>query len=127
MNNEPKISDEECPKFTAVKDLSSGSIPEEKDITRVLTAVVDPEIQVNIVDLGLIYKIHRNTENNSVSVDMTLTSPTCPYAPQLMAQTHAVLMSLPNVTDAKINLVWSPRWDPRVHASEVAQMMLGLI
>jgi len=104
-----------------------GELPTVQEITNVLMAVEDPELHINIIDLGLIYKIDRESPEGRVSIDMTLTTPACPYGPQLLAQTHAVLKRLPNVKDVKINTVWSPRWDPRVHASEVAQMLLGLI
>ena len=102
-------------------------MPTLQEITNVLMAVEDPELHINIVDLGLIYKVDRDAEAGRISVDMTLTSPACPYGPQLLGQTHAILGRLPNVKDVKINTVWSPKWDPRVHASEVAQMLLGLI
>jgi metal-sulfur cluster biosynthetic enzyme len=90
-------------------------------------AVEDPELHINIVDLGLVYKVGRDEPAGRIALDMTLTTPACPYGPQLLAQTHAILSRLPNVKDVKINLVWSPKWDPRQHSSEVAQMLLGLI
>jgi metal-sulfur cluster biosynthetic enzyme len=102
-------------------------IPTLQEITNVLMAVEDPELHINIVDLGLIYKVDRDAAEGRIGVDMTLTSPACPYGPQLLAQTHAVLSRLPNVKNVKVNTVWTPKWDPRVHASEVAQMLLGLI
>lgn len=102
-------------------------LPTAQEITNVLMVVEDPELHINIVDLGLIYKIDRDEEAKRISVDMTLTTPACPYGPQLLAQTHTVLSRLPNVKDVKINTVWSPKWDPRKHSSEVAQMMLGII
>lgn len=102
-------------------------MPTIQEITNVLTAVEDPELHINIVDLGLVYKIDRDTTAGKVTLDMTLTSPACPYGPQLLGQTHAIVGRLPNVKEVKINTVWSPKWDPRVHASEVAQMLLGLI
>lgn len=102
-------------------------MPTLQEITNVLMAVEDPELHINIVDLGLVYKIDRDTEAGRVGVDMTLTSPACPYGPQLLGQTHAIIGRLPGVKEVKINTVWSPKWDPRVHASEVAQMLLGLI
>lgn len=105
----------------------SKELPTLQEITNVLTAVEDPELHINIIDLGLIYKIDRDIEKGKVTVDMTLTSPACPYGPQLLGQTHAMVGRLPNVKEVKINTVWSPKWDPRVHASEVAQMLLGLI
>jgi metal-sulfur cluster biosynthetic enzyme len=102
-------------------------LPTLQEITNVLMAVEDPELHINIVDLGLVYKIDRDATAGKVTIDMTLTSPACPYGPQLLGQTHAIVGRLPNVKEVKINTVWSPKWDPRVHASDVAQMLLGLI
>ncbi|MFN0118401.1 MAG: metal-sulfur cluster assembly factor [Elusimicrobiota bacterium] len=106
---------------------NSKALPSEQEITNVLMAVEDPELHINIVDLGLVYKINRDESIGKISVDMTLTSPACPYGPQLLGQTHTIISRLPNVKEVKINTVWSPKWDPRTHSSEVAQMMLGLI
>ena len=105
----------------------STEFPTKEEITNVLMAVEDPEIHINIVDLGLIYRVDPQPETGRVEVDMTLTSPACPYGPQLLGQTHAILARLPHVKEVKINTVWSPKWDPRVHATEVGQMMMGLI
>jgi metal-sulfur cluster biosynthetic enzyme len=105
----------------------NGELPTDQEITNVLMAVEDPELHINVIDLGLIYKIHRDNDAGRVTIDMTLTTPACPYGPQLLAQTHTIISRLPNVKDVKVNTVWSPKWDPRVHASEVAQMLLGLI
>ncbi|MBV9080284.1 MAG: metal-sulfur cluster assembly factor [Elusimicrobia bacterium] len=102
-------------------------MPTLQEIMNVLMAVEDPELHINVIDLGLIYKIDRDSNAGRIAVDMTLTSPACPYGPQLLGQAHAILARLPNVKEVKINTVWSPKWDPRVHASEVAQMLLGLI
>jgi len=104
-----------------------GKFPTEEEIIRALTAVEDPELHLSIIDLGLVYKIDRNEAEGKISVDMTLTTPACPYGPQLLTQAHGVLKILPQVKEVKINTVWSPHWDPRIHASEAAQMMLGLI
>src|SRR5689334_4442917 len=120
--NEKKLEDAIHARATNPKGL-----PTLQEVTNVLMAVEDPELHINIVDLGLVYKIDRDEKAGKISVDMTLTSPACPYGPQLLGQTHAILGRLPNVKEVKINTVWSPKWDPRVHASEVAQMLLGLI
>ena len=109
------------------KTPSTKSMPTEQEIRNVLMAVEDPELHINIIDLGLIYNIDRQENEGKLFVDMTLTTPACPYGPQLLAQTHSILGRLPNVKEVKINTVWSPKWDPRKHASETAQMMLGLI
>jgi metal-sulfur cluster biosynthetic enzyme len=75
-----------------------------------LRKVKDPELGLNIVDLGLVYEIIV-TENN-IHVDMTLTSPGCPAGPQIMTDAERVLQALPGVGDVEINLVWSPYWTP---------------
>jgi metal-sulfur cluster biosynthetic enzyme len=90
-----------------------------------LRTVVDPELGVNIVDLGLIYGIE--IKESDVDVKMTLTSPACPLGAVIQAQVHQALKKLPWVKEVKVNLVWSPRWDPRLMASEDAKMQLGIL
>src|SRR5438045_7111523 len=75
-----------------------------------LRKVKDPELGLNIVDLGLVYEIVVN--ENNIHVDMTLTSPGCPAGPQIMTDAERVLQALPGVGDVEINLVWSPYWTP---------------
>jgi metal-sulfur cluster biosynthetic enzyme len=89
-----------------------------------LKSVVDPELGVNIVDLGLIYGVDIN--EGKVTVKMTLTSPACPLSGVIQAQVHQALTKLPWVTEPKVELVWSPRWDPKEMASEEAKMQLGI-
>ena len=127
--NQPESNDVAAKLEASLKDSKDNSkeMPTLQEITNVLMAVEDPELHINIVDLGLIYKVDRDTDEGRIGVDMTLTSPACPYGPQLLGQTHAILARLPNVKSVKVNTVWSPKWDPRVHSSEVAQMLLGLI
>lgn len=125
-SNTPPVS-EKLEKSLRDSQANTKELPTLQEITNVLMVVEDPELHINIVDLGLVYKIDRDTEAGKVTVDMTLTSPACPYGPQLLGQTHAIISRLPNVKDVKINTVWTPKWDPRVHASDVAQMLLGLI
>jgi len=72
--------------------------------------VKDPELGLNIVDLGLVYEIVVN--ENNIHVDMTLTSPGCPAGPQIMTDVERALQALPGVGDVEINLVWSPYWTP---------------
>ena len=96
----------------------------EADIKEKLKEVYDPEIQYNIVDLGLIYGAE--VEGETVKVRMTLTSPMCPLGPQIMSAVHHTLAQLPLVKDVKIDLVWTPPWDPRTMASEEAKMHLGI-
>ncbi len=96
----------------------------ENDIKEKLREVYDPEINYNIVDLGLVYGAQ--VEGEKVTVDMTLTSPMCPLGPQIMSSVHSKLLTLPMVKDVKVNLVWSPPWNPRTMASEDAKMHLGI-
>jgi len=75
-----------------------------------LRQVVDPELFVNVIDLGLVYAI--NHEAGKVQVEMTLTSPACPAGPQIIQQSKQVLERLPGVTEAQIKLVMTPPWTP---------------
>jgi len=76
-----------------------------------LRKVKDPELGLNIIDLGLVYEIVVDASNN-IHVDMTLTSPGCPAGPQIMTDVERALQALPGVGDVEINLVWSPYWTP---------------
>jgi metal-sulfur cluster biosynthetic enzyme len=88
-----------------------------------LKTVVDPELGVNIVELGLVYGVDIE-EASKVTVRMTLTSPSCPLGAVIQGQVHQAVVKLPWVKEAKVQLVWSPRWDPRTMASEDAKMEL---
>ena len=76
----------------------------------VLRRVKDPELNLNIVDLGLIYDIR--VEGTTVRVDMSLTSPGCPSGPEIMGEAEQQLRSIPGIGDVEMNLVWSPPWTP---------------
>jgi len=98
----------------------------QEDVVREnLRTVIDPELGISIVDLGLIYGIEIKESN--VEVKMTLTSPACPMGAVIQGQAHQCLKKLPWVNDVNIQLVWSPRWDPRQMASEDARMQLGIL
>ena len=90
--------------------------------------VEDPELQLGLVDLGLIYGIRaeQREEGIHIEIDMTLTSPGCPVGPQLMAAIHRKALETEGVETVHVNLVWTPRWDPRVHASEDALVDMGI-
>lgn len=104
-------------------DLPQGSTLEEHLIAAMRT-VHDPEISVNIYDLGLIYKIDIN-DRNEVFVDMTLTAPACPVAGILPGQVEAAIKSVDGVSDAHVNLVWNPPWD-RERISDEGKLAMGL-
>lgn len=101
-------------------------IPSPEQIREAIKDVIDPEIGINIVDLGLIYDVRPNEETRVVDVDMTLTSPGCPAGPELKSAVWITVKRMNGVKDCEVNLVWTPRWDPSVHASEEAQMFLGI-
>jgi metal-sulfur cluster biosynthetic enzyme len=96
----------------------------ETEIRDALKAVEDPEIGINIVDLGLVYGIA--VQNGTVDVAMTLTTPFCPAGPYITAQVEAVVSSLPGVENVNVELVWSPPWDPRTMCSDEAKDLLGI-
>ena len=86
--------------------------------------IYDPEIPVNIYELGLIYKIDVD-EKNKVNVDMTLTSPNCPVAESLPKEVKENIMKVEGVSDVNLNLVWEPPWD-KDKMSEAAKLELNL-
>ena len=96
----------------------------KEKIIREIKKVYDPEIPVNIYELGLIYKIEIDKKNN-VNVDMTLTTPNCPVADSLPKQVKVYIMNVKGVSDVKLNLVWEPPWD-KSKMSEAAKLELNL-
>lgn len=76
----------------------------------VLRRVKDPELNLNIVDLGLVYDV--NVEGSVVKIDMSLTSPGCPSGPEIMGEAEQQLRTIPGVSDVIVNLIWSPPWTP---------------
>ncbi|MHC4817577.1 MAG: iron-sulfur cluster assembly protein [Planctomycetota bacterium] len=96
----------------------------EKEIVAVLRTCFDPEIPVNIYDLGLIYEVKVNDESHAY-VKMTLTSPACPVAGQLVGEVEAKTNAVEGVKSAEVDLVWEPPWDQSM-LSEAAKLELGL-
>ncbi|MBI4227948.1 MAG: SUF system NifU family Fe-S cluster assembly protein [Candidatus Omnitrophica bacterium] len=90
-----------------------------------LKTVIDPEINMNIVDLGLVYGTEANAQGQ-VRITYSLTSPGCPLGPVIQSQIQAALNAIPWVTQVQCHLVWTPPWDPKTMASEEAKMELGL-
>jgi FeS assembly SUF system protein len=96
----------------------------ENGIVEALRTVYDPEIPVNIYELGLIYDVDLQ-EGGAVHVKMTLTSPACPVAGSLPGEVQMKIESVPGVTSAEIELVWDPVWNPSM-MSEAARLQLGM-
>ena len=88
---------------------TSGPISEDQ-VRLALRRVKDPELNLNILDLGLIYEIRLTGAD--VTVDMSLTSPGCPSGPEIMTEAEQQLKALPGVATVTMNLVWSPPWTP---------------
>jgi metal-sulfur cluster biosynthetic enzyme len=100
------------------------------DVRNALKKVVDPEIHINVVDLGIIYGVDIRPDGkgkHAVTVKATLTTPACPYGPALLSQMHAEITVLPEVSDVDIDLVWNPPWNPRTMASPEAKTMMGFL
>lgn len=96
-----------------------------ENIKKALQPVVDPEIGISVVDLGLIREVQVSPEG-VVTVRMTLTSPFCPEGPAIVQEVEHTLRHLPGVKEAAVELVWNPPWDPRTEASEEVKAMLGI-
>ena len=97
----------------------------ENKIVDMLKTIYDPEIPVDIFELGLIYEV-RIDENQHVEIDMTLTSPNCPVAETLPKEVEDKVASVENVKSAKVNIVFEPPWDKDM-MSEEAKLELGFL
>lgn len=113
-DDHPKIGDVD-------KDITAELQPK---VVEVIKTVFDPEIPVDIYELGLIYDIQADTDRN-VLVKMTLTSPACPSAQQIPSEVRYKVKSIPGVTEAWVDIVWEPPWD-KDRMSEAAKLSLGL-
>lgn len=96
----------------------------KEKVIEMLHGVYDPEIPVDIYELGLIYDVHVE-ENNAVRIVMTLTSPMCPVAESLPVEIETKARAIESVADVKIDLVWDPPWSPGM-MSEAARLELGM-
>jgi FeS assembly SUF system protein len=97
----------------------------ENSIIDVLKTIYDPEIPVDIYELGLIYEVKINAEKH-VDIEMTLTSPNCPVAETMPKEVEDKVAAMPGITSAKVNIVFDPPWDKDM-MSEVAKLELGFL
>ena len=88
----------------------TGGVVSEDQVKLALRRVKDPDLQLNIVDLGLVYGIA--VDGTTVKIDMTLTSPACPSGPELMTNAEREVKEVPGVERVEVNLVWMPFWTP---------------
>ena len=110
-------------KFT--EKMNNEFLQTEEKIVTMLKTVYDPEIPVNIYDLGLIYKVDIDEERN-VRIDMTLTAPNCPAADFILEDVRQKIESIDGVKSVEVNLVFEPEWD-RDMMTEEAKLELGML
>ncbi len=97
----------------------------KEKIKNKLKEVADPELNINVIDLGIIYDIYE--KDGKVEIKMTLTSPICPYGKTLMEQVKTKADEIVGNGNTQIKLVWTPRWDPRKMATDEAKFKLGIL
>ena len=106
-------------------EISNSNITVSKEkVIEELKKVMDPEIPVNLYDLGLIYKIEIDPLNN-VSIDMTLTNPNCPVAGSMPESVGVAVEKIPHLSSIRVGLVWYPKWDKSM-MSEDAKLALDI-
>lgn len=110
---------------TAVNAPQLADEPSRENLIAALRTIYDPEISVNIYDLGLIYTLDIAPEGR-VDIDMTLTAPACPVAGTFPATVEERLMEVPGVTEVHVNLVWEPAWSMELVPDSV-KLELGLL
>lgn len=151
MNENAKIEIEEVdavetpsrarvtPEFERKRDYLAGFLAEKKPepdaatsnealvetVIEALKSIYDPEIPVDIYELGLIYDVAVNTDGDAV-VSMTLTTPNCPVAESMPGEVELRVLSVPGIRDAEVKLVWDPPWDPSKMSDE-ARLELGML
>lgn len=97
----------------------------EEKVVDVLKTIFDPEIPVNIYELGLVYKV-KVEESDQVHIKMTLTSPNCPVAESLPIEVETKVAEMDEVAQASVEIVWEPTWNPEM-MSEAAKLELGFM
>ncbi len=122
---DPTTEAEEGAPTIAGEQLAAGPMATGDDVHEALREVIDPELGLDIVSLGLVYRVTVDKDGDAV-VSMTLTTPYCPLGPMLESQVHAATQFLPGIRDVKVDLIWDPPWDPHTMASDEAKLELGL-
>ena len=127
------------PEFERKRDYLAGFLAEKKpdpdpatangalveSIVEALKSIYDPEIPVDIYELGLIYDVAVSEDGDAV-VSMTLTTPNCPVAESMPGEVELRVLSVPGIRDAEVKLVWDPPWDPSKMSDE-ARLELGML
>ena len=110
MSDDPVTTPTPTSTSVAADTSATNGVVSEDQVKLALRRVKDPDLQLNIIDLGLVYGIA--VDGSTVKVDMTLTSPACPSGPELMTNAENEIKSLPGVEKVEVNLVWMPYWTP---------------
>jgi len=110
MSDDPVTTPTSTSTSVAADASATSGVVSEDQVKLALRRVKDPDLQLNIIDLGLVYGIA--VDGSTVKVDMTLTSPACPSGPELMTNAENEIKSLPGVEKVEVNLVWMPFWTP---------------
>ena len=110
MSDDPVTTPTPTSTSVAADTSATNGVVSEDQVRLALRRVKDPDLQLNIIDLGLVYGIA--VDGSTVKVDMTLTSPACPSGPELMTNAENEIKSLPGVEKVEVNLVWMPFWTP---------------
>ena len=121
QHSEPAPARRTLPEPSATGQPAQGL---DQKVVEALRTVYDPEIPVNIHELGLVYEIDISASGDVV-VRMTLTSPMCPVAGSLPAEVEYKVLAIPGVTSARVELVWDPPWSPSM-MTEAAKLQLGM-
>ena len=133
MSKMEQVADEEMVKnavgdeYDALAEPANVELSDHEKIRDVVAAIkeiYDPEIPVNIYELGLIYKININKDND-VYVEMTLTSPGCPVAQEMPGWVQGAIMPIDGIRHVDVDIVWDPPWDPSMMA-ETAKLQLNM-
>jgi len=120
------VGDEETERMMQPPELeASAGHPLWPQVQAALREVYDPEIPVNIYELGLIYKVDINPGNNNVYVEMSLTSPACPVAGEMPGMVEQSVKTIADIGEVVVEIVWDPPWDPS-RMAETAKLQLNM-
>lgn len=120
------VGDEETERMMQPPELeASTGHPLWPQVQAALREVYDPEIPVNIYELGLIYKVDINPDNNNVYVEMSLTSPACPVAGEMPGMVEQSVKTIAYIGDVVVDIIWDPPWDPS-RMAETAKLQLNM-
>jgi metal-sulfur cluster biosynthetic enzyme len=121
VNEGGSVSESEVAKGDLTDEGSTSAEVTEENVLEVLSGVYDPEIPIDIVNLGLIYGV--DIEDGNVHVKMTMTAPGCPSSAEIAAEAKILIEELPGVRSASIEIVWDPPWDPSRMSEDARQSM----